>query len=176
MTTALLSLGSNLGDPYAQLQAAHQFFAPWTVAASPIYRTAPWGVTNQPDFRNTALLVTDPHATPETWLQRAHTAETKAHRERTQKWGPRTLDVDIIACWDTDSGTPYVQDDPHLTLPHPRARERAFVLIPALQVLTDAAPTSPLIPEFQQALEDLPATQRAGVRLDNPDEPLGGAP
>lgn len=184
MTTALLSLGSNLGDPYAQIACAHQFFGPWSVATSRLYRTAPWGVTDQPDFLNTALVVTDPAADPATWLRRAHAAEQHAHRERTLRWGPRTLDVDIIACWDSETGEQLRSDDPALTLPHPRAEERAFVLIPALEALelTEQRPETgklafahALITRFREALCNLPAAEQLGVRLENPEQSEGGA-
>lgn len=184
MTAALLSLGSNMGDPHAQIAFAHQFFAPWTLAASRIYRTAPWGVTEQPDFLNTALVVADPAADPATWLHRVQEVEQLAHRERTQRWGPRTLDVDVISCWDTRTGEEIRSDDPTLTLPHPRAEERAFVLIPALEALEseaqqassqDIAPADNLVARYREALRRLPDRERAGVRVDKPEQTFGGA-
>ena len=153
MTTALLSLGANIGEPLAQLQDAARSFAPWTYAQASIYRTAPWGVTDQPEFLNTALLVRDPTATAEEWLTRAHAAEEAAGRTRDLHWGPRTLDVDIVACWQDDAAcTPIVSTDPHLVLPHPHATERSFVLVPALEMLSAHHPDLPLTGEFRRAL------------------------
>lgn len=148
MTTALLSLGANIGDPLAQLQYAARRLAPWSYAHASIYRSAPWGVTDQPEFLNTALLVHDPAATPAEWLARAHTIETEAGRTREVHWGPRTLDIDIIACWQDDAPhTPITSTDPHLLLPHPHAHERTFVLVPALNTLRPPPHAAPH-PEF----------------------------
>lgn len=171
MTTALLSLGSNLGEPYGQLMAAHQYFQPWLLAESSIYRTSPWGVTDQPDFLNSCLLVRDPQYRPEEWLRQARRIEQEAHRERTQRWGPRTLDVDIIACWGNVTRKQIRRNTPVLTLPHPRAQQRAFVLIPAIEVLTKVDPRHPLIAQYQAALRKLPPEEVAGViQLDKPGE------
>ena len=128
MTDAVLSIGSNLGDPLAQLQLAVDTVRPWLRAVSPVYRTPPWGPVEQDDFLNAVLLVGDPDASPRDWLTRAHAAENAAGRTRELRWGPRTLDVDVVAVEGVTS------DDPELTLPHPRARERAFVLVPWLAV------------------------------------------
>ena len=124
MTRAVLSIGGNLGDPITALRQAVESFRPWLVAVSPVYRTPPWGPVPQDDFLNAVLIVDDPDATPEVWLARALEAEAAAGRVRDVRWGPRTLDVDVV---DVDG---VVSDDPELTLPHPRARERAFVLVP----------------------------------------------
>ncbi len=126
MSSAVLSIGSNLGDRLAHLRGAVDAVRPWLVAVSPVYETAPWGPVPQQDFLNAIVLTHDPAATPRTWLERAHAAEQAAHRVRDVHWGPRTLDVDIVAVDDITS------DDPELTLPHPRAAERAFVLVPWL--------------------------------------------
>jgi 2-amino-4-hydroxy-6-hydroxymethyldihydropteridine diphosphokinase len=124
MTGAVLSIGSNLGDREAALQGAVDAFRPWLQACSPVYETPPWGPVPQDDYLNAVLLVADPSAAPLDWLDRAHAAEQAAGRTRDVRWGPRTLDVDVIAVDDV------VSDDPQLTLPHPRATERAFVLVP----------------------------------------------
>lgn len=124
MSRAVLSIGSNLGDRTAQLQLAVETLRPWLVAVSPVYVTPPWGPVEQPDFLNAVLVVDDPGAEPKDWLARAHAAEQAAGRTREVHWGPRTLDVDVIVVDDV------VSDDPALTLPHPRAGERAFVLVP----------------------------------------------
>jgi 2-amino-4-hydroxy-6-hydroxymethyldihydropteridine diphosphokinase len=86
----------------------------------------------QDEFLNAILLVDDPEADAQEWLRRGQRCEAAAQRARSQRWGPRTLDVDVIDVEQTR------QDDPRLTLPHPRAHERAFVLVPWLEVAPDA--------------------------------------
>ena len=163
MSTAVLSIGSNLGDRRATLQAAVDAFRPWLVAVSPVYETAPWGPVPQDDFLNAVLVVADPAADPHAWLQRAHAAEDAAGRERAVRWGPRTLDVDIVAVDDVVSG------DPVLTLPHPRAHERAFVLVPWHDVQPQARLLDAPVAEW---LGRLPADEVAGVRA-RPDVEVG---
>jgi len=168
----VLSLGSNLGDRLAYLQlgidilaagqgseadpagTAHQApaaVAPaaWPllpvspVAVSSVYETAPVGGPEQADYLNAVLLATS--ALPaRAILARCAAAEAAAGRVRTVRFGPRTLDADIIACGDE------VSDDPELTLPHPRAASRAFVLAPWLEldplaVLPGAGPVAALL-------------------------------
>ncbi len=123
----VLGLGSNLGDRLANLQAAVDALCRGPglgfVAVSPVYETAPVGGPSQPDFLNAVLLAAA--ALPASAvLDRAHAAEAASHRVRGARWGPRTLDIDIISYDDVTS------DDPALTLPHPRAHERSFVLVP----------------------------------------------
>lgn len=123
----VLSLGSNQGDRLENLQQAVDalFEAPGLdlVALSPVYETAPVGGPPQPDYLN-AVLVAATVLSPHTLLDRIHGVEEALRRERTVRWGPRTLDVDIVAIGDLTS------DDADLILPHPRAHERAFVLAP----------------------------------------------
>jgi 2-amino-4-hydroxy-6-hydroxymethyldihydropteridine diphosphokinase len=126
MSRAVLSIGSNLGDRLAALQVAVDHFRPWMVAASPVYETPPWGPVPQDDYLNAVVIVADATATAREWLRRAQAAEQVAHRTRDVRWGPRTLDVDVIVV-DNE-----VSCEAELTLPHPRAAERAFVLVPWL--------------------------------------------
>lgn len=118
--SSVLSLGSNVGDRLGFLQIGLSALEP--VAVSPVYETAPWGDVEQPDFLNVVALCAWDAA--EAW-RRAVAAETSAARTRDVRWGPRTLDVDVI--WATGS-------DPALELPHPHAHERAFVIVPWLDV------------------------------------------
>jgi len=155
MSTAVLSIGSNLGDRLAVLQAALEVFRPWLLAASPVYETLPWGPVPQGDFLNAVLLAADPDAVPADWLERAHAAERGARRIRDVRWGPRTLDVDVVAVDDLISA------DPALTLPHPRAAERAFVLVPWLAVQPDAQLSGRRVSDLLAAL---PPDEVAGVR------------
>jgi 2-amino-4-hydroxy-6-hydroxymethyldihydropteridine diphosphokinase len=127
MSTAVLSIGSNLGDRLAHLKGCVDAFQPWLITVSEVYETAPWGPVPQDDFLNAVLLVADAGAKPTDWLDRAQAAERAAGRTREVHWGPRTLDVDVIAVDEVRS------DDPVLTLPHPHAHERAFVLVPWAQ-------------------------------------------
>ena len=124
MSVAVLSIGSNLGDRLSYLQSAVTALSPYLIAVSPVYQTPPWGPVAQQDYLNAVLIATDPDASPRDWLARAQACEQAAERRRDVRWGPRTLDVDVIAVDDLRS------DDPVLTLPHPRAAERAFVLAP----------------------------------------------
>ncbi|WP_328463025.1 2-amino-4-hydroxy-6-hydroxymethyldihydropteridine diphosphokinase [Actinoplanes sp. NBC_00393] len=138
MTRAVLSLGSNLGDRFAHLRAAVELLDASVVRVSPVYETPPWGDSAQPAYLNALVLVDDAGATPRHWLERARACESAEGRVRDpeRRFGPRTLDVDVIAVWAAD-GTPVVSDDPELTLPHPRAHLRAFVLRPWLDVEPD---------------------------------------
>ena len=122
--SAVLSLGSNLGDRLAHLRLGLAVLEPYAV--SRVYETAPWGGVEQDDFLNVVALCS--YDAAEAW-RRAVEAETAAGREREVRWGPRTLDVDVV--W--ADGT-----DPDLELPHPRAHERAFVLVPWLDVDPEA--------------------------------------
>ena len=135
MTRAVLSIGSNLGDRYAHLQQAVRLLGESLVRVSGVYETPPWGDTEQPAYLNAVLSAVDPGATPDNWLHRARAIEAAEGRVRDpeRRFGPRTLDVDVIAVWLADD-TPVFSDDPELTLPHPRAHERAFVLKPWLDL------------------------------------------
>ncbi|WP_433609653.1 2-amino-4-hydroxy-6-hydroxymethyldihydropteridine diphosphokinase [Prescottella agglutinans] len=159
MSRAVLSIGSNIGDSLAHLQSVVDGLSEWIVAVSPVYATAPWGGVEQQDFLNATLIVDDPDTDSLGWLRRGQQLEADADRVREQRWGPRTLDVDVVTCDDIRS------DDPELTLPHPRAHERAFVLVPWLDVEPDA--TLPVGGEDERVdalLARLDADEVAGVR------------
>ena len=128
MTRAVLSLGSNLGDRLAHLRDAVAGFADVLVAASPVYETAPWGGVEQADFLNAVLVVDDPGTDAWDWLRRGQALEQAAGRARDVRWGPRTLDVDVVT---VDGVT---SSDPELLLPHPGTPDRATVLRPWLDV------------------------------------------
>jgi 2-amino-4-hydroxy-6-hydroxymethyldihydropteridine diphosphokinase len=125
---AVLALGANLGDPAATLQAAVRELAEHEgielTGVSPVAVTAAvGGPAGQPDYLNLVLSVETTLA-PRQLLAACHAVEQAHHRTREVRWGPRTLDVDVITYADLAS------DHPELTLPHPRAHERAFVLVP----------------------------------------------
>jgi 2-amino-4-hydroxy-6-hydroxymethyldihydropteridine diphosphokinase len=130
--TAVVSLGSNAGDRAAHLRAGVELLSRQfaLLALSPRYVTAPVGVTGQPDFLN-AVAVFD-CADPEALLAAAHRAEEARGRIRPYRWAARPLDVDLV---DVDGRQ---RDDPRLTLPHPRAYQRAFVLAPWYDVDAEA--------------------------------------
>jgi 2-amino-4-hydroxy-6-hydroxymethyldihydropteridine diphosphokinase len=121
---AYLSLGTNIGDRGAHLEGAIATLAagePYRL--SRVYETEPVGGVPQDNFWNLVMEITT-DASSEELLERAHHAEDNAGRTREVRWGPRTLDVDVLLVGDE------VSDDPELMLPHPRLFERAFVLCP----------------------------------------------
>ena len=140
MTRAVLSLGGNLGDRAGTLRTALvALTAHGLVARSMLYETPPWGPVEQPPYLN-AVAVVRGERDAAGWLALAHELEQAAGRTRDVRWGARTLDVDVVTVTE-DDGTPVLSDDPALTLPHPRAHERAFVLVPWLALDPTAALT-----------------------------------
>ena len=151
-----MSIGSNVGDRVGYLRGCVALLGDVVRAVSPVYSTVPWGGVLQDEFLNAVLLVDDPDADAPEWLRRGQRCEAAAQRTRDIRWGPRTLDVDVI---DVDQTR---RDDPHLTLPHPRAHQRAFVLVPWLDVQPGAVLAGHgAVAELVAAL---PAAQRRGVR------------
>ncbi|MCG0289986.1 2-amino-4-hydroxy-6-hydroxymethyldihydropteridine diphosphokinase [Streptomyces sp. PSAA01] len=126
---AVISLGSNLGNRLETLQGAIDALEDTpglrVKAVSPVYETDPWGVEpgTQATYFNAVVLIKTT-LPPSSLLERGHAIEEAFERVRDERWGPRTIDVDIVAYQDV------VSDDPQLTLPHPRAHQRAFVLVP----------------------------------------------
>ncbi|SDX11843.1 2-amino-4-hydroxy-6-hydroxymethyldihydropteridinediphosphokinase [Amycolatopsis xylanica] len=157
MSRAVLSLGSNLGDRFGFLTLAVDGLRPWLVAVSSVYETAPWGVEDQPDFLNAICVVDDPARDHWAWLRLGQSLEQAAGRVREQRWGPRTLDVDVVTVDGVRS------DDPELLLPHPGTLDRATVLIPWLEL--DPAAEVPGHGPATALLAALPAADRDGVRL-----------
>lgn len=130
---ALIGLGSNVGDKPANIARAIALLTQKgdirLIAASRLYRTAPWGVLDQDWFVNACIAVaTD--LPPRELLARCLGVEQEMKRVRQERWGPRVIDVDILVYRGV------TMSDPDLTLPHPRITERAFVLVP----LSDVAP------------------------------------
>ncbi len=163
MTSVVLSIGSNLGDRMAHLQSVVDGLGSAVVAVSPVYETDAWGGVEQGPFLNAVILARDPALDGYGWLRRAHDFEDAAHRVREQRWGPRTLDVDVISCHGPDGELRYA--DPALTLPHPYAHARAFVLVPWLAV--DGGAVLSVDGERRRVadlLESLDPGERVGVR------------
>ncbi|NUU20080.1 MAG: 2-amino-4-hydroxy-6-hydroxymethyldihydropteridine diphosphokinase [Streptomycetaceae bacterium] len=153
---AVLALGSNLGNRRDNLQGAIDALADTpgirVNVVSPLYVTeAVGGPEDQPEYFNAVILV-DTFLTPDMLLDRANAVEEAFQRVRTEHWGPRTLDVDIIVYGDK------VVQDPHLTIPHPRAHERAFVLAPWVDADPDAE-----IPGHGRAADLLAKIGTAGI-------------
>ncbi len=134
MTRAYLGLGSNLGDRIAQLQLAIDELAATdgirVVAVSRVYETAPVGGLEQDDYLN-AVVAIDTGLGARALLAVAQRLELLADRVRTVRWGPRTLDVDVLMVGDEQV------DEPDLQVPHPRLHERGFVLAPLRDVVPD---------------------------------------
>ena len=151
----MLSLGSNLGDRLAMLQGGLDALAAAgrVVAVSPVYETDPVGGPEQADFLN-AVVVVETDRDAHSLLAVAHAAEARHTRVRDQRWGPRTLDVDLVAFGDE------VIEDAELVVPHPRAAQRAFVLVPWSAVDSDAA-----LPDGRRVADLLAGLDVAGVRL-----------
>jgi 2-amino-4-hydroxy-6-hydroxymethyldihydropteridine diphosphokinase/dihydroneopterin aldolase len=148
-SVAALGLGSNIGDRLAHLQAAVDLLAP--LAVSPVYETAPVGGPEQGPYLNAVALV--PAIDPRRLLRQAQAVEAARERVRGERWGPRTLDVDLL-----DVGG-VVLDTPELTLPHPRAAQRTFVLVPWLAVAPEA-----VIPGAGRVAELLERLGQGGVQ------------
>lgn len=162
----VLSLGSNLGDRLDNLQEAIDalFDAPGLdfIALSPVYETKPVGGPEQGDFLNVIIVVSS-RVAPESLLERVLAIEDAMDRTRTVRWGPRTLDIDIVMMGDVTS------TDPDLLLPHPRAKERAFVLRPWSDVEPDATlPGQGRITDLLSGVADQELQRRDDLSLQPP--------
>jgi 2-amino-4-hydroxy-6-hydroxymethyldihydropteridine diphosphokinase len=153
MAQAFVGLGSNLGDRLANLQAAVVRLGErgYRVAASSrVWQTDPLGgPRDQPEFLNAVVRIDFPDAThgdvseaARGLLTAANAVESDLGRVRTERWGPRTIDIDVLL---VDGWT---SDDPRLTIPHPRMLERAFVMLPLLELDPD-----PVLPDGRRAVE-----------------------
>lgn len=164
MTSVVLSIGSNVGDRLGHLQSVITGLGPAVRTVSPVYETAAWGGVEQGPFLNAVLIAEDPGLDCHGWLRRGQELEQAAERTREVHWGPRTLDVDVITCRDRDSEV--TSDEEVLTLPHPYAHTRAFVLTPWLAADPGATLTVAGAPRrVEELLAGLEATERDGVRL-----------
>jgi 2-amino-4-hydroxy-6-hydroxymethyldihydropteridine diphosphokinase len=156
VTVAYVGIGSNLGDRLAHLQAAVDGLAATpgvrVVAVSPVYETTPVGGPPQDDYLN-AVVAVDTELDARGLLHVAHELEQHEQRVRRERWGPRTLDVDVLLAGDERVA------DPDLVVPHPRLTQRAFVLVP----LADVAP------EWAASARDRAGVRPAGVELRVPE-------
>ena len=153
---ATVGLGSNLGDRLANLQFAIDSLNATTGtnvhSISPVYETDPVGGPAQEDYLN-AVAVLKTILSPEQLLDATQQIELAAHREKNERWGPRTLDLDLLAMDDL------IIDSENLVLPHPRAHERGFVLLPWSTLDPDY-----LIPGHRCVSELLAQVDVSGVR------------
>lgn len=128
---AYLGLGGNVGDPRGAMSAALKALEaiPGTqvVTVSSLYRTPPWGRTDQPDFLNAAAGIRTVLA-PRALMDACLGIERDLRRERRERWGPRLIDIDILVYGEREI------DEDGLAIPHPRMLERAFVLVPLAEI------------------------------------------
>jgi 2-amino-4-hydroxy-6-hydroxymethyldihydropteridine diphosphokinase len=150
MRRVYLSLGSNLGDRAEYLRQALEMLAqlPETrvVAASSMIETPPWGKTDQPAFLNMAAEL-ETALTPEELLAQIRVIENALGRQRTEHWGPRTLDIDILVFAGEE------RDTPALKLPHPYLTERLFVLEPLAEIAPDLQVRGKTVREWLRSLK-----------------------
>ena len=165
-TRVVIALGSNLGDRLDYLQSGLDglFDTPRLdfLAVSPVYETTPVGGPEQPDYFN-AVTIGETTLPARAVLERCHSLEDAFGRVRGELWGPRTLDLDLIVYGDE------VSDSSGLTLPHPRARERAFVLAPWHDADPDAElPGQGRVADLLKALGTTGVTRLDGTVLQPP--------
>jgi 2-amino-4-hydroxy-6-hydroxymethyldihydropteridine diphosphokinase len=129
---AYIALGTNLGDRLANLRAAIESMPPKVevLAESHIYETPPWGYEDQPAFLN-MVVKAETGLEPEFLLKYLKQIEVELGREQSVRWGPRLIDLDILFYDDL------VVDTPPLVIPHPRLHERAFVLVPLMDLASE---------------------------------------
>lgn len=151
MANVFISLGSNIGDKIAHLKSAVERLAKiegiYNLEKSSLYTTAPVGYLEQDDFVN-AVVKLETTLTPEALLEVCQHIEQELKRERLIRWGPRTIDIDIL-CFDEIQS-----DDPVLTLPHPRMTERSFVLTPLSELAAALCISGKPVSEWLASLKD----------------------
>lgn len=132
MATVYLGLGSNLGDREAYIRAALRELERVVTlrALSSLYATEPWGLREQPEFLN-VVCMGETHLTPHALLAEIKAIERRLGRQPTVRYGPRPIDIDILFYAD------YIVQTDELQIPHPRLAERAFVLIPLMEIAPD---------------------------------------
>lgn len=140
-----LGLGANLGDRDAALRSAVEALGRGgdirVLRSSSVYETEPVGGPEQPRYRN-AVIEIETELTPHALLDRTLAIEAERGRVRAERWGPRVLDIDLLE-GTSDDGSPIRVDDDRLTVPHPRMRERAFVLVPLGELTGEHVPADP---------------------------------
>lgn len=157
---AFLSLGANLGNREKTLRTAVQRIADRAdvaiLAVSSLYETAPWGKTDQPSFLNIAVSLKTT-LSPEALLAVTQAVETDLGRVRHERWGPRTIDIDILHIEGVELHTP------KLTLPHPYMTERAFVLVPLAEIAPNLVVKGRTAEQWRNSLDDVGVIRVSGV-------------
>lgn len=157
-SVATLGLGGNLGDPVAAMAQAIRWLDAdaecCVLDVSRLYRTPPWGKTDQADFYN-ACVKLETRRMPHDLLELCLDIERRMKRVRSERWGPRTIDIDILTFGSVEL------DSDRLHLPHPRMTERAFVLLPLADVASDLAVKGRSVDAW---LRD---SDQAGIRVEN---------
>jgi 2-amino-4-hydroxy-6-hydroxymethyldihydropteridine diphosphokinase len=147
---AWLGLGGNLGDPQKAMASALQAIAADprndVVAVSSVYRTPPWGKTDQPDVLN-AVASVETGLSPRELLDLCLNAEKGLKRVRAERWGPRTIDIDLLLFDDRTIG------EPGLVVPHPRMTQRAFVLLPLAEIAPELKIGAKTVAQFLATLD-----------------------
>ena len=155
MTVAVLGLGGNIGDPRSLMASAIERLSRHpgkeVNAVSALYHTPPWGKTDQPAFLNAAVRIST-HLSPHALLKAVLELEQTLGRRRAERWGPRTIDIDILVYGSE------ALDDADLQVPHPRLKERSFALAPLVDVMPEADI------ERRPAKDWLGETDRAGMQ------------
>ena len=171
MTAVVIALGANLGDRSSTIAGAVAALTALdgleVTATSPLVSTPPVGGPDQPDYLN-AVVLARTTLPPAALLAALHAIEAAHGRERDVRWGARTLDLDLVAYGAPGDADEVVRDDPALTLPHPRAHERAFVLAPWAAADPGARLRLPdgRVADVRRLLEQAP--DRAGVSAATP--------
>lgn len=165
MVEAYLGLGSNLGDREAMLRSAVAALSAAddvaVAAISPVYETPPWGPVPQGPYLNACVTV-ETRLSPRALLDLCLAIERRHGRERAVRWGPRTLDIDIL-----DYGGQHL-DEPGLALPHPRLSERAFVLVPLADIAPDLVIEGRTVAAWRAAIDADGVTARPDISLVAP--------
>ncbi len=147
-TEVLIGLGGNLGDPLAAMREAlkkidaHKHCA--VVCVSSVWRTPPWGLTDQPDFLNACAKLST-SLSPRAFLDLCLKIELDLKRVRDVRWGPRSIDIDILFFGDQEIS------EPGLVVPHPRIADRAFVLVPLAEIAPNIVMQGQTIAELAKA-------------------------
>jgi 2-amino-4-hydroxy-6-hydroxymethyldihydropteridine diphosphokinase len=148
--TATLGIGGNIGDVVDIMRRAVSYLDACDgidiLKISPLYKTPPWGLEDQDWFINACLLISCT-LPPKKLLAACQSIEKKLHRKRNIRWGPRTIDIDIL----TLEG--FTSSDPALTVPHPRMHERAFVLVPLADIAPDLMVSGKTVSDWQKTVD-----------------------
>lgn len=155
----LIGLGGNIGDPLASMRSAVQALDAHpecrVTKVSSVWRTPPWGVTDQPDFLNACAVVTT-SLEPRAFLDLCLSVEQNLKRVRDVRWGPRSIDIDILFFGNREI------NEPGLIVPHPRLAERAFVLVPLAEIAPDTVQKGKSVAELAQLSDQTGMTVQKG--------------